>query len=569
MTDPVDQSAESSATGAALEGNRSGQTPAETSASTKGLASAAGLIAALTVLARMVGFGRIFVFSWAVGITTLGTVYLTINTLPNIVFEIVAGGALSAVVVPLISAALTKDAQREVNQLSSALLTWAVAALTALATVVAVFAHPIANMLLGSHASNGEVDFGARLLVVFAPQLVLYGVGIVLTGILQAHHRFGWPALAPMLSSLTVMAAYVVFAMSAGRAATIAELSLTQELILSVGTTAAVAMLTLCLLIPLRTTGVRIRPTFMFPAGAGKKARALLGSGIATVGAQQLSLLVVLVLLQPPAPVGAVPAFNLAQTVFLLPWAVLAVPAATSAFPRLSAAFADGDHASFDRTLRLTARAIVLLCAAAAAVLVAVATPSAELISAVAAGRNSVDEIAFAIAAFAPGLIGYGLLALLSRALYATGAAGSTAAVTVGGWLVVIVADIALAMLAEPDQRIAAVAIGNSVGMTIVGIGLVVLVRRQAGPAALRGLTRTTLLAVPAAAVAAAAGWWVQMLLPQVSGVAAIGSVFASTTAALLVFAALIVVIDQEAVHPVLERLRRGRGTATKEGTSG
>ncbi|NUS71810.1 MAG: virulence factor MviN [Corynebacteriales bacterium] len=568
MTDPVDETAESSTTAPTLEANRPAA-QAEDLGSTKGLASAAGLIAGLTVLARMVGFGRIFVFSWAVGITTLGTVYLTINTLPNIVFEIVAGGALSAVVVPLISAALTKDAQREVNQLSSALLTWAILTLTILTAAVALFAHPIANALLGSEATNAEVDFGARLLIVFAPQLVLYGVGIVLTGILQAHHRFAWPALAPMLSSLTVMAAYVVFALSAGRAATIDELSLTQELILSVGTTAAVAVLTLCLLIPLRGTGVRIRPTLKFPAGAGKKARALLGSGIATVGAQQLSLLVVLILLQPPAPEGAVPAFNLAQTVFLLPWAVLAVPAATSAFPRLSASHADGDHASFNRTLSITAKAVVLLCAGAAAVLIAAANPSAELISAVAAGRNSVQEIAFAIAAFAPGLVGYGLLALLSRALYATGAAASTAAVTVGGWLVVIVSDIVLALVVEPEQRIAAVAIGNSVGMTIVGVGLAVLIRRQVGREALHGLTGTTMLAIPLTAVAALAGLGVGMLLPQVNGLAAIGSVLASAGVALAVFVTLVALIDRDAVRPVLERLRRSRGAATKEEESG
>lgn len=531
-------------------------------------ARAAGLIAGLTVVARVVGFGRIFVFSWAVGLTTLGTIYQTINTLPNIVFEIVAGGALSAAVVPLISAALTRRRSADVDQLASALLTWSIVILAPLALLVAAFARPIATALLGSDTPSDHIALGARFLVVFAPQLVLYGVGIVLTGILQAHHRFAWPAVAPMLSSLTVMAAYVWFALSAGRGADVDSISREQELILSVGTTAAVAVLTLCLLFPLRGAGVKLRPTLRLPAGAGRSVRALVGSGVATVGAQQLTLLAVLVLLQPPAPEGAVPAFNLAYTVFLLPWAVLAVPVATSVFPRLAAAHAADDHPAFHRTLTTATRVTLLLTAAAAAVLIAAATPMAEVITAVAAGRKSTDEIAAAIALFGPGLIGYGLLALLSRALYAAGVAGATAAVTVGGWAVVLVADIALALAGPADARVVAVALGNSIGMTVLGIALVWLVRRGIGSDALAGTGRDALCAVGAAGLAAAVGWSLTLILPEVSGLLAVGSGLIVALATTVVFAAVVLLVDRDAALTVVGVVRRrfGRGQRVRAG---
>jgi putative peptidoglycan lipid II flippase len=520
-----------------------------------GLAGAAGLIAVLTVLARVAGFGRIVIFSSTVGLTDLGDVYQTINTLPNIIFEIVAGGALAAVVVPLVAGALAREDVREVNQLSSALLTWSLLILTPLTILLAVFAHPIASLLLGNTAGDAQVATGTRMLIVFAPQLVLYGVGVVLTGILQAHHRFSWPAIAPMLSSLTVIGAYILFGYLAGRGADLGEITRRDELMLSVGTTVGVAVLTLCLIIPLRGIGVRIRPTVRFPSGANKTVRALLTSGISTVGAQYLTLLIVLLLLQS-GPSGTVVAFNLVQTIFLLPWAVLAVPVATSAFPRLSASYSSGDLAGYQQTVRISARLVIVLCAAAAAVLMAVAHPIAEVLMTVARGRTDVNAVSDGIVAFAPGLLGYGLLALLSRALYATRASLSTALVTIGGWLAVIAANLIFVQV-FPDARVAAVGIGNSIGMTVVGIALVVLIGHRTGRLSLQGLSRTTIAAIFAGVVAGGAGYTLVAALPAGQGFGAVWSGSAAALTVLVCFMGILALIDRPTLQPVLNRLLR------------
>ena len=90
--------------------------------------------------------------------------------------------------------------------------------------LVALVAGPIVR-LLPATGDPGQLDAGARMLRVFAPQLPLYGIGIVLTGVLQAHRRFAWPVLAPLLSSVTVIAAYLAFAAVDGAQADLAGLS--------------------------------------------------------------------------------------------------------------------------------------------------------------------------------------------------------------------------------------------------------------------------------------------------------------------------------------------------------
>jgi len=111
------------------------------------VARAAGLIGGLTVLSRIVGFGRTAVLGWFVGSTVLGTAYVTANTVPNIIFEIVAGGALAALVVPLLAGAVSAGDRRTEAGTVAALLTWTLTALVPLAVAVALLAGPIIDGL--------------------------------------------------------------------------------------------------------------------------------------------------------------------------------------------------------------------------------------------------------------------------------------------------------------------------------------------------------------------------------------------------------------------------------------
>jgi putative peptidoglycan lipid II flippase len=228
---------------------------------------------------------------------------------------------------------------------------------------------------------------------------------------------------------------------------------------------------------------------------------------------------------------------------------------ATSTFPRLAAAYDGGDLDRYRRTLAASTRAVILLSAAAAAALVATAQPAGGLIAAFAGKGGDGQELGWAIAAFAPGLLGYGLLALLTRGLYAAGVARATAVVTTLGWVVVIVADIALAVLVPIEHRVAALAAGHTVGMTVLGAGLLALTVRRCGAGALAGVVRASLVGVVAAAVAGAAGFGVTVLIGG-SGVAALlGQGILGGAVVLVVFVAVAAAGDPGDVRPLLRRV--------------
>lgn len=512
-----------------------------------GVAGAAAVITVLTILSRIAGFGRTFVFLRTVGHHGLANAYNAANVIPNIIFEVVAGGALAGLVVPLIAGAVEAEDRERVGAVASALLTWVLTLLVPLAVLVAVLAGHIAALF---DLPAADQDVAARMLRIFAPQLPLYGVGIVLTGVLQAHHRFAWPVIAPLLSSVTVMSAYLGYAVADGARSDIAGLSPTGELILAGGTTLGVVVLALCLLIPLRKLRLRLRPGYRFPGDEGRHALRLGWAGAVTVGSQQIMVLVVVML----AAKGPLTDYLAAQTVFLLPWAVLAVPLATAVYPRLAGAVARGDDEAYADALSRTARSVVLLACLGAAALGALAWPAAYLVGTRAAAPG--------IVAFAPGLLGYALFALLSRALYARGATVAAAFATAAGWAVAALTAVVLAAVLGDQRQIAGFAAANSIGMSAIGLLLVLAIRRHAGPQALSGLPRVAAVGIVAAVVAGFAGWaTTEGVRHAASGTPAAGvSILQGMlggVAVAVVFAAVVYPLDRRDLRSLVSRFTR------------
>jgi putative peptidoglycan lipid II flippase len=515
------------------------------------IAGAAALIAVLTVLARIAGLGRTLVFLYTVGDIGLANIYNAANTIPNIVFELVAGGALASLVVPLLAGHVAAGDRRRVGAVTSALLTWVLSLTVPLAFVVALAAGPISGLLQGVSPEHQEL--AARMLRVFAPQLPLYGVGIVLTGVLQSHHRFAWPVIAPLLSSITVMAAYLTYAGLDGAGSSFGGLTTAGEYTLSAGTTLGVVVLALCLLIPLRRLGLRLRPSYRFPGDEGRLAVRLGWAGAVTVGAQQVvvGLIVVLGAEEPLTRYGA------AQTVFLLPWAVLAVPLATAVYPRLSDAWSRRDKAAYDTALSGTARSVMLLACLGAAALVVLAGPGAFLIHARGAAPG--------IVGFAPGLLGWSMFAILSRALYARGATVAAAIATAAGWALAAIIVVIVTTTTRGGPEVFGLGAANAAGMSVIGILLAHAVRKKAGPEALAGLARVTVVGIVAAAVAALAGWATVAAVghligatPTVAGSLGQGMLGGFVVAA--VFVAVAFPLDRRDMAPLAATLRRRIG---------
>jgi murein biosynthesis integral membrane protein MurJ len=544
------------------------QTPTRSTAA--GIAGSAALVAAITLAARLVGFGRVFAFSASVGAGCTGTAYAAANQIPNVLFEVVAGGALAGAVVPAVAGALARGGQADADRVASALLTWTVLGLVPVSLLLAAVAGPVTGVLLHGPSCPGAGELAARMLVVFAPQVLLYGIGIVLTGVLQAHHRFAGPALAPLLSSLVVIGAYLWYAASAGpgREQPTWLPGRTAELILSVGTTAGVVALSLPLVVPAVRAGVRLRPTLRFPRGTATLVRGLAGAGVAALLAQQAAVVVVLAVATRSGGTGAINSYQYAQAVYLLPYAVLAVPVATASFPRLSRQAAAGDSEAFAATSARTTRAVLVTAAVGAAALAAVAPAVQGLFADLdAVGGPALAALAAAVTALAVGLPGWSLVAHLGRALYALSRGRAAATATAIGWVVVVGASLgAVSLLAaagvEPQRAaVVGLAAGNSTGMVVAGVLLVLLVRWAAGPAAVAGVPGTALRAGLVALVAAVAGRLATDAVlagaDRAGAASVVGAGLVGAVVVVLIAGPALAVLERETLAPLLRRLPR------------
>ncbi len=531
-----------------------------------GIGRAAVLIGAITMLARVIGFGRQVVFAHTVQASCLGTAYTTANMVPNIIYDIVMGGALTAVVVPVLAGpALAGPAQadpgaadrEQARQTSAALLSWTVLLLVPVSAVVAVIARPLVSLLLGATPGcprASMVAIGARMLVVFAPQILLYGLAVVLYGILQAHRRFAAPALAPVLSSLVVIGAYFWFGVVGHGYQDMARpVPAVAWVVLAAGTTVGVAALVVTPLIPAARLRLRLRPVLRFPAGIGARVRALAAAGVATLIAQDASVAVVIVLANSRGGSGALVLYSFAWAVFFVPYAVLAVPIATSAFPELSAR-----SGSFDATSATSTRAVTVASWLGVAGMAGTCIPLARVFQSHVGQAADARQLAIALAAFAPGLAGYGLTANLSRVLYADGRSRASALAVSGGWLLVIVADLLIVPFAPRSAVVPWLGAGTTIGLTGSGVALLILVRRFRGPAALRGWARAALAGLAGALAGAAAGLGVAVGV-RVSGFLPNVAVTLLASAAVLVaFLAVVAFADGGDLRALLRSARPG-----------
>jgi putative peptidoglycan lipid II flippase len=461
-------------------------------------------------------------------------------------------------VVPVLAAPARSDPE-QVRRTSAALLSWAVLLLVPVSLIVAAIARPLVSVLLGGTPGCPRADMvtlGARMLVVFAPQILLYGLAVVLYGILQAHRRFAAPALAPVLSSLVVIGAYFWFGVVGGGYQDLARPVPTLAwIVLAVGTTAGVAALVATPLIPAVRLHLRLRPSLRFPPGISARVRTLAAAGVATLIAQDASVAVVIVLANSRGGSGALVLYSFAWAVFFVPYAVLAVPIATSAFPELSAR-AD----SFDATSATSTRAVMVASWLGVAGMAGTCVPLARVFQSHVSQAADARQLAIALAAFAPGLVGYGLMANLSRVLYAEGSKGRSRAAALavsGGWVLVIVADLVIVPLVPRSAVVPWLGAGTTLGLTGSGVALLFLVRRFRGRDALAGCARASLAGLAGAAAGTAAGLGVAAGLRVTGFLPNVGVTLLASAAVLIAFLAVVAVADGGDLRAVTRKVIR------------
>ena len=258
-------------------------------------------------------------------------------------------------------------------------------------------------------------------------------------------------------------------------------------------------MLVLVAVPPTWRLHVKIRPVLSFPPGVARRAGGLVTVGIIDFIANDLNTLVVIALANGHGETGAIVIFNYCWMVFTALYSVLAVAVTVSAFPVLSAR----EGAEFDRTCAGSTRAVVLLSWLGTAVIAAISVSTAHVLA-----RNSsqVSQLISGFAAFAPGLIGIGLVNHLSRVMLAIGRLKVAAVALAASWLLAIVASFILVELVPAHWVVAALALGTTIGQCVVAIPLLIWTRRICGPRAVAGVTHAGFAGLAAALAGSLAG---------------------------------------------------------------
>jgi putative peptidoglycan lipid II flippase len=520
-----------------------------------------------TTLSRITGLLRVSAQTAALGVSALGNTYTTANTTPNIVYELVLGGILTSVFVPVFVEWLQKHGREEAWLVADRILTLALVVLAAAAVLGAVFAPQIIRLYLSAyHGTDKETRnaLGAFLLRWFMPQIVFYGVGAVATGLLQAERKFAAPMFAPILNNLSVIATFGIYALLVGHGtASVEGITFVEKTVLGAGTTFGVAAMTLALWPSLRRLGFRWHLRFDWNHPAVRRLGKLGLWIVVYVVANQAAYIAIIVFTGAVARDGY-QIYASAFILFQLPHAIVAVSIFTALLPPMSGRWAnrdlDGLRTLFSRGIRDT----VVVIVPAALGYIALALPIVRLL--LQHGRaqpEDAEAIARTLQAFAVGLPFFSGFQLLTRTFYSMQDTRTPALVNVAAAIVNVAANF---LFLAFGWGVAGLALGHATSYVFATVVCLVVLRDRLGGIDGTRITATLARVIPASLLAAGAAFLTSRSIQHAFGAGAgnvrrLAEVSGGVVAGLLVFAVstLIVKIDEadEVKNAVLRRFRR------------
>ncbi|MGH3550008.1 MAG: murein biosynthesis integral membrane protein MurJ [Pseudonocardiaceae bacterium] len=390
---------------------------------THSLASATRTMAVATLVSRITGFLRQLALAAVLGLGVVSDSYTVSNTLPTMLYEILLGGVLTSVVVPLLVRAGREDGDQGEAYVQR-LVTVACVALGA-ASVLAIAAAPLlAALFLG----DGE-DANRQLTTMFGylllPQIIFYALSGLFGAILNSRSSFGPPAWAPVLNNVIVLVSLGIYVLVPGEiSVNPARLSDPKLLVLGLGTTAGIVAQALVQLPGLRRAG------FHFGWRWGWDSRLTQACGMAAwfvlyVLVGQLGFVVTTRSAAQGDP-GGVVIYSLVWLLLQLPYGVLGYSLLTAIMPRMSRAAADADWRGLVEHLSAASRyLIVALVPITVVFTLAGGQIGVALFSLGKAGSNA-ERLGTALAVSAFGLLPYAVTMLQLRVFYSMADARTT-----------------------------------------------------------------------------------------------------------------------------------------------
>lgn len=524
-----------------------------------GTVRAAMGMGAITAVSRVVGFLRVLVVGAVLGIGALGDAFQSANSLSNVLFELLAAGALSSVLVPAFVRLLDNGDDVGAEEVAGGVLGLALAGLGALVLIGVLAAPGLAWILTHSaHDGDAQRDLVTFLLRLFLPQVVMYAAGTVATGVLYAKRRFLATAAAPIGNTVVMVASLALFRVVAGPNPRLEDITTGERWILVAAGTGGVVAFVGILLVACRASGFHLRPRW--PGRDRRVAEVGRAAGWGVVLHSCAGAILGGVNVAASGVDGSVVAYQIAWVFFLAPYGILAQPIHTAILPELVTEAADGDLARFRTSVRWALERMALTILPVAVALAALGGPAMRLVASVVDSTGDGDSfLGAALATLAIGLFPYSAFLMLARAYYAIDDSRTPGLVSLG------VAATGLGILAvgapltESTARVTVMGLAHSTAYLVGMVALLIGLSRKAGGSI---LPRPVVAMAGASAATAAVVWFASdRLLSSRTGLLADAVV--ATVLTVLGAAGLFVAYR---VSGIGDRLTRRDGTAPGDG---
>jgi putative peptidoglycan lipid II flippase len=479
---------------------------------TERLARSAGLVGLGTLGSRVLGLVRNWVLSGYFGAGNTMDAFNVAARIPTLLRDLFAEGAMSAAFVPTFTRYLTNDGKPAAWRLGSQVLNALIIVTGALVLLGVLFAGPLVRLYASEYATvPGKIELTISLTRLTLPFLVLVALAAALMGMLNALRRFFIPALSPAMFNLVLIMSAVASQWIGPR------IGIEPIMGLAAGFTLGGLAQMLVQWPRLRQEGFRHQWVLNFRDPGLREVLILMGPGTLGQAAAQINLLVN-TWLATSQGTGAVSWLNNAFQLMYMPIGIFGVSVATAAIPDLSRYAALGSHDGMRTTLSSAMRLMFMLSVPSCLGLVGLAVPISELT--LEHGRfTHADTIAVARALqlYAPGLIGYSLVKIISPTFYALQDARTPVLVSV----LTILVNLALNVILVNQMGYKGLALGTSLAALVnASLLIVVLSRRIGGIDGARVFTSFAKIVAASLVMAVAAYYaeaWLHHLLPAPS----------------------------------------------------
>ena len=489
------------------------------------LAQSSAAMAVGTIASRVTGMVRDIAIVAAIGFGVFGDTYSVANTVPNIIYILIAGGALNAIFIPQLVRHMGDDTDG--GKIYADRLLTLVAVILLGVTVLVVALAPLIIGIYGPSAwSSDDVNTAVLFARFCLPQIIFYGLFAMFSQVLNARKQFTAPMYAPIVNNVVVIITALLFlGVVQSDSPTTASITSGQIALLGLGTTLGIAAQAGVLIPVMRRAGYRWSPRFDF-AGAGLgKVRYLAGWTFLFVLTNQISYVVitrlaskanVLASADPALASAGFTSYSRAYLLFMLPHSIITVSIVTFLLPQMSRAVAAGRKSDVARDIgdgTLMAGAVIV--PAAVALFLGGPYLAQVLFSFGAASADEARFVGVILQAFMLGLVPFTVFYVLLRGFYSFENTKTPALINIGMNLINIVAAVTLYSVVDVRWKVPALALGYSLSYLITVPITWRILSRTTGPLPTFGVIRGLVRMLIAAALAGIAIWAVLSLVTR------------------------------------------------------